>query len=206
MENAWNTKSSSSRPASLHLRPSETVSKRTLDLQLSGDERWYVVHTQPLREAAAEAQLTRQSFRVFLPVQMKTVRHARKLGFVRAPVFLRYLFVILDLERDRWRSVNGTSGVSRLVMAEGWPLPLPVGVVETLVSSADEKGLVRFEEELKPGQAIRLRAGPFAEAFGVLSRLDGGGRVEVLMQILNGQIRLNLPRDGVEPLHDQIRA
>jgi len=191
MESVWNSS------PSLNRAPLPTP---VPNLQVSGNERWYAVYAQPFREALAKTQLAQQSFRAFVPLQMKTVRHARKLSSVKAPTFLRYLFVILDLERDRWRSVNGTSGVSRLVMAEGRPLPLPVGVVETLVNSADPSGLLHFGDDLKQGQAVRMRSGPFAEALGAISRLDSGARVEVLMKILNGQVRLNLPREDVEPL------
>ena len=52
---------------------------------------------------------------------------------VRAPLFPRYLFVILDLERDRWLSVRSTVGVSRLFTQDGRPVPVPVGIVESLI-------------------------------------------------------------------------
>jgi len=181
-------------------RVPEQLAPTKLNCELSQDERWYVVHAQPRREALAEAQLAAQGFHAFLPREMKTVRHARKLRTVQAAVFPRYLFVVLDLDRDRWRSVNGTFGVTRLLMAEDRPLAVPKGIVETLIGSTDDKGIVHFEQSLRPGQAIRLIAGPFAEALGVLTRLDGAGRVEVLMKILNGEVRLNLSRDWVKPL------
>ncbi len=148
------------------------------------NERWYVVHAQPHRVALAEAQLAQQGFRAFLPRQMKTIRHARKPRTVKGPIFPSHLFVELDLDRDRWRSVKGATGVNRLVMTQDRPLPVPEGIVETLIRSTDEKGLLQFEDELKPGQAIRLIAGPFALFMGVLARLDGAGRVEVLIRTL----------------------
>src|ERR1700752_477013 len=83
---------------------------------LSDSERWYAVHTLPFAEARAELQLQRQEFRTFQPKRHKTVRHARKLSTVEAPFFPRYLFIVLDLARHQWRSVNATIGVSRLVM------------------------------------------------------------------------------------------
>ena len=83
---------------------------------LSDCERWYAVHTLPFAEARAEGQLHRQGFRTFQPKRHKTVRHARRLSTVEAPYFPRYLFIVLDLARHQWRSVNGTFGVSRLVM------------------------------------------------------------------------------------------
>lgn len=168
------------------------------DFKLFGTQRWYVAHTQPHREARAAAHLERQGFRAFLPVRDRTVRHARQLRTLSAPIFPRYLFVILDLDRDRWRSVNGTSGVASLVMGRARPLAVPDGVVETLIDSTDAAGVVRFEHDLRPGQKVRLVAGPFAEALGVLSRLDAAGRVEVLLQVLNGEIRMSLRRDWVE--------
>ena len=84
-----------------------------------GKERWYVVRTQPHREARAYYQLQNQNYQVFLPRFPKSRRHARKFDTVLAPLFPRYLFVGLDLTRHPWRSVNGTYGVEHLLMRGG---------------------------------------------------------------------------------------
>src|SRR5438132_9603083 len=97
---------------------------------LCDGERWYAVHTLPFAEARAEAQLNRQGFRTFQPKRHKTVRHARKLSTVEAPFFPRYLFIVLDLARHRWRSVNGTFGVSRLVLRGDELRPAPPACCE----------------------------------------------------------------------------
>ena len=55
--------------------------------------RWYAVYTQPHREPRAKSQLENQSYEVFLPRRLKTVRHARKLTNVAAAFFPRYLFI-----------------------------------------------------------------------------------------------------------------
>ena len=179
--------------------PADPAKDGKVNFQLLGKERWYVVYAQPNRENIAEVQLNWQGFRAFVPRLEKTLRHARTLRVMKSPVFPRYLFVILDLERDRWRSINGTSGVTSLVMAEGRPLPLPMGLVEYFIRSSDDDGLLRAENDLRPGQPIRLRAGPFADAFGVLSRLNGSARVDVLIKFMNGDVRLNVLREWVEP-------
>lgn len=153
-------------------------------------ERWFVAFTQARRELLALENLQRQGWRTFLPFHLETRRHARKFRTVRAPVFPRYLFVGLDLARDRWRSVNGTFGVQRLVMAGDRPLPAPVGVVETLMQSLDRLGNVRFTTPVEPGSRVRLASGPFADALGILSALDASGRVEVLLEMLGGSIRV----------------
>jgi transcription antitermination factor NusG len=160
------------------------------DLVLRGSERWYVVHTLYHREKLAALHLGAQGFRTFFPRFRKTVRHARKLREVLAPVFPGYNFVILDVDRDRWRSINGTLGVARLLAAQKLPVPVPACVVEALVDALDDQGLVLLGGSLKPGQAVRIVAGPFAGGLGVLERLDGKGRVRVLLSILGGQAPL----------------
>jgi len=156
--------------------------------------RWYAVHTQPNRELRAKNQLENQAYEVFLPRRLKTIRHARKLTNVSAPFFPRYLFIRLDLTRQGWRSVNGTFGVSSLVMQGDMPHPAPRGVVEAMVASVDASGLLCLEENLKVGSQVRLAAGPFAEKLGILDRLDDSGRVRVLLEIMGGTIPVQLER------------
>jgi transcriptional antiterminator RfaH len=161
--------------------------------------RWYAVHTLPNREFRATMQLDNQGFRAFLPRRLKTIRHARKMSTVVAPFFPRYLFVRLDLRHHRWRSVNGTFGVAALVMQGEKPHPVPSGIVETLITSSDERGLLRFEHDLKVGAPVRLLAGPFAEQLGVLDRLDDAGRVRVLLDIMGGGVPVQIRREFVAP-------
>jgi transcription elongation factor/antiterminator RfaH len=163
-------------------------------------ERWYAVHTLPFAEARAEGQLHRQGFRTFQPKRLKTVRHARKLSTVEAPFFPRYLFIVLDLTRHQWRSVNGTFGVSRLVMRGDQPHPVPPGVVEALIERADARGILQLAHKLQVGGPVRLMAGPFAEQLAILADLDDSGRVRVLLDILGRQVAISTAANNVLPV------
>jgi len=151
-------------------------------------ERWYVVHTLPVREMRARRHLENQGFRTFLPQRLKTVRHARKFSTVVAPFFPRYLFVAFDLMRSQWRSINGSVGVASLIMQGDLPQPVPVGVVETLQSMMDSRGHLTFEKSFQVGDRVRLTSGPLAEQLGVCERLDDSGRIRVLLKIMGSQI------------------
>jgi transcriptional antiterminator RfaH len=168
-------------------------------LALTGQERWFVVRTQPRRESQAERQLANQHFRTFLPRFRKSRRHARKFEIVSAPLFPGYLFVILDLDRDRWRSVNGTYGVDRLLTHAGAPEPVPHGLVEQLLAATDAAGIVRLHPNLQNGQMVRVSAGPFANFVGRLQQLDDSGRVRILLEVLGGKVPVLLPEDCVVP-------
>ena len=146
--------------------------------------RWYVVNTRPNSERIVVANLERQGFKSFLPLFMKTVRHARQFRTTSSAFFPGYLFVSLDLTRDRWRSVNGTFGVVSLVMSGNEPRPVPHGIVEALQDFVGVGQAHHRERDLRPGQRVKLLAGPFAEQFGVLDRLDGQGRVRVLLEMM----------------------
>ena len=168
-------------------------------LTLLGEERWYVVRTLPQRERHAMRQLNNQGYRAFLPLHLKTRRHARKVETVSAPLFPRYLFTIIDRTRDHWRSINGTRGVERLLTCAGDPQPVPHGLVESLILAAEEDGTVHFDFSLREGQSVKVIAGPFADLIGRLDHLDDKGRVSVLLELLGGSVRATLPRRLVAP-------
>jgi transcriptional antiterminator RfaH len=162
--------------------------------------RWYAAHTLPHREASAEAQLSFQSFETFLPAHMKTVRHARRFTTKRAPFFPRYLFVRLNLARERWRAVNGTAGVASLIMEGDLPKPVPAGVVESLLAIADASGLLSFAPLIRPGQNVRILTGPFAERVGRLIEADDQDRVQVLLDAMGASVVVRATGEALAPV------
>ncbi len=162
--------------------------------------RWYVVRSRPHKEFYAAANLQNQAFRTFIPQISKTIRHARRTKTVLAPLFPRYLFVSLDLSRDRWRSVRGTFGVSCLVMDGDRPRPVPQGLVEQLIATTNETHGVDFRERLALGQNVRFLTGPFAEKIGRLVNLDDADRVAVLLEILGAEREIAVAPEVLMPI------
>jgi transcription antitermination factor NusG len=168
-------------------------------LALSENRRWFVANTQPHLEGRALTHLHYQGFSAFLPRRLKTTKHARQFRTIAAPLFPGYLFIELDLHRDRWRAINGTSGIRSLVMAGDMPAAVPQGVVDGLMAMQDSSGMVSFASDLAIGQHVRLLAGPFAEMIGRLHWLDDAGRVEVLLELLGSQVRVRARADVLVP-------
>jgi len=162
--------------------------------------RWFAVHTQPGAEAKAEAHLRNQGFGTFVPRYARRRSHARRIETVRAPLFPRYLFVELDLDRSPWRSVDGTVGVVSLVRAGDRPAPVPHGVVEELMASAGGNGLVRLPPppRLAPGQSVRITDGPLCERIGLVDGMTDQGRVALLLDLLGRKVRVVVDRGLVE--------
>ena len=157
--------------------------------------RWYVVHTQPNNEGRAELNLRQQGFITYLPRYLRSRRHARRTETVARPLFPRYMFVCLDLARDRWRSVQSTFGVSQLVFAGEQPLSLPEGVVDAIRAREGGDGYVALglPAGIGPGSPVRLIDGIFADAKGVLERIADDRRVSILLKLLGREVRVFVP-------------
>jgi len=78
--------------------------------------------------------------------------------------------------------------VVTLVMNGGEPSRVPAGIVEGLIAFSTEKGVIRFDHQLSPGQKVKILTGPFADFVGTLERLDDQGRVKVLLDMMGGQV------------------
>jgi transcription antitermination factor NusG len=168
-------------------------------LSLEQGERWFVARVHPNRENSAQFNLNRLGFRSFLPRVRRTVRHARRLQDALRPLFPGYVFVIIDLSKHRWRSVNGTFGVASLIMGTEQPSPVPPGVVEALIASCESGATIRVDGNLEVGQIVRILSGPFAETLCRLAHLDDRGRVRVLLEIMGTEVAAQLHRSAVAP-------
>ncbi|HEY7231045.1 MAG TPA: transcriptional activator RfaH [Pseudolabrys sp.] len=162
--------------------------------------RWYVVHTQCRAENQAAKQLEKQGYQVFCPRYRRTVRHSRKTKSVLAPLFPNYLFVRLDISRDRWRSINGTRGVVRLLMQGEAPQPVPDDVMNGLRAQTRTDGTFEWTANLKVGGPVRIVNGPFAEFLGTLQSLNAAGRVQVLLNLLGRSVSVALRSECLFPV------
>lgn len=165
--------------------------------ELEGN-RWYVAQTRARQESLAKMNLEAQKFEVFLPQILKTTRHARQLRTKKAAVFPGYLFIRLNPDQHRWRSVNGTIGVSRLLTASERPMPAPVGVVEALMGYVDELGYCQLNRDLVAGQRVNVIQGPFVRLMGEVLSMDDKGRTRVLLEIMGGKVITVIERSSLE--------
>lgn len=164
------------------------------------NKRWFVVHTQPKSEMRAVANLERQEFRTFCPAERRVIRHARKSTVVMAPLFPNYVFVELEHLVDRWRAINGTRGVVRLITNGDEPLPIPFGIIEDLQRRMGSDGAMDWTNSLRIGERVVISEGPFAKFIGTLEHLDAAGRVQVLLDLMGRSVRVSVQNESVAPV------
>jgi transcriptional antiterminator RfaH len=168
----------------------------TTDLHL----RWYVVQTHPHAEVKAMLHLRRQGFAVYLPRYLKRRRHARRIETVPSPLFPGYLFVAIDMGTQRWRSINSTVGVARLVCNGGEPAAAAVGVVDGLIHREDANHFIRLEPRPRfaPGDRIRVLDGVFSACLGLFEGMTDAERAAILLDLLGRKVRVVLDVECVE--------
>ena len=159
---------------------------------------WFAVKAQPRREALAELLLKKQGFETFAPKVLAARRTKTSRGNATlAPLFPGYLFVRLDLGVQRWRSINGTIGVSHLVQFGDAPAAAPVGLIENLRARVGADCQISFEEDLTIGEAVRVVGGAFDGWIGRLKDCDAQGRVAVLLEAFATQVPVRFPRGSI---------
>jgi len=159
---------------------------------------WFAVRCKPRREAEARAEFERQGFEVWLPMEMRLVRHARKMEQKPRPFFPGYLFLHLAPEERRWTTIRSTRGAIGAVQFGAHYPPVPEEVVQGLMALEDEAGFIRMEEARQKspfaeGERVRVRDGVMAGLEGVFLAQDSEQRALVLLEMLQRRVKARLP-------------
>jgi transcriptional antiterminator RfaH len=167
--------------------------------------RWYLIHTKPTREVAAEVNLRRQGYEVYYPRLLRPTRvHGRWVDRV-ASLFPRYLFLRLAVGHQAMGPVRSTVGVANIVRFGYDYAVVPDAIVENLRMQADpETGLHRLHScaPFEPGSNVRIVAGVFDGLEGVFQRESGDERVVLLLGLLGRDTLVQLPAAFVLPQLD----
>jgi len=162
---------------------------------------WCVAHTQPQKENIAQQHLLDQGFEVYVSRFKKLRKHARKVDEVLVPLFPRYIFVGIDLNTAPWRSINGTRGVSYLMMSDDRnPSRVPLGVIDNLKSQEISEAIVPLHSLVNfvHGDSVRILEGGFKDQRAVFESFGDKGRVQLLLSLLGKDVMLSLPYYAVE--------
>lgn len=162
----------------------------------AGASRWYLAQLKPNGVDLALRNLARQGFRTFLPLTQETERHGGRFVCRKRPLFPGYLFVGVNPAAARWRAINSTQGVSRLVSFAADPAPVPNALIEGLMLRCDDEDVVGGEV-MTSGTTVRLTQGPFAGFVGHIETVDKARRAYVLLDILSQTVRVSAPLEGL---------
>lgn len=139
--------------------------------------RWAVAVTEPLAEARAAFHAKRTGFDVYLP-KYRTAKNRI------VPLFPRYLFVD---PLGAWRRLLSTVGITSVILDGVQPATLSDDCIDSIRKRCDRNDI--FIAPPKPptfrrGQIVRVDCGPMQGLNGIVRRMRGRDRVEILIQML----------------------
>ena len=164
------------------------------------ERRWFAARSKPKQEELALVNLARQGFDAFLPRVRRppSPKAKRSPKLALGPLFPGYVFVALDVGRERWRAVNSTLGILHLVRFGETPAALPEGLVERMRALSNAQGLVAPQNALVIGQTAKIVGGAFDGWIGqVQSVADSQQRVVLLVELMSRSTMLAVPRDNI---------
>lgn len=151
---------------------------------------WYVIYSKPHKEEQAQFHLGLKGVDTFFPRLQLPGPQVNKKRVV--PLFPNYFFVRIHLPTE-YHYVLWSPGVKRMVTFGDAPVPLDEMVVNFLKQEADAQGVIKARSQLRPGQPVEIRGGPFDGLMAVIQDPpDDKGRVKVLLRLLSRQISVNL--------------
>jgi transcription elongation factor/antiterminator RfaH len=160
--------------------------------EIVGRTHWYVLHCEPQRDLPVDRLVGNVGFETYAPRIPKTrKRNGDK------PLFPGYVFVRLALTGGSWNAIRTLPGVRCLVEIGGGPCPVDDGIVEGIrqwVASRTPESPFPH-----PGDRVTITSGVFAHLDGVVCEsLSSAERVAVLIDMMQRQVRVEIPVDSVE--------
>ena len=160
---------------------------------------WYAVHTHVNKESLSEINLIRQNFITYLPKYKKIIKHARKISTVVRPLFPRYLFVKLDLVKQRWNLINSTYGVNVLITMEEKPVKILDKIINEIKSYDNSDGIANIlpYASMTLGEEVNIIDGLFSGRKAIFDGLTEDNRIKVLFNLLGKEVTLSMAPIGV---------
>lgn len=164
-------------------------------------QRWYLIHTKPLGEETARANLERQGYHIYFPRLLRRVRHRQKWLEQLVPLFPRYFFLRLDEGLHSLKPVHSTLGVSTVVRFGLRYVVVPDEIFGALRARENPaSGLHELRRSvLVPGTPVTIIKGQFSGLEGVFGRENGRDRVMILLSLLGRQASVQISIDGIVP-------
>jgi transcriptional antiterminator RfaH len=125
----------------------------------TGTPNWYPVYTHPRAEKKAHAALISKGIEAYLPLQRSLKQWSDRKKWVEEPLIKSYIFV--KIAENAQADVLMTKGIARFIYFSGRITAMPERQIEDLkLLMASSLELEVTEEDLKPGEKIKIKAGP----------------------------------------------
>jgi len=173
-----------------------------LDVRKNEDislKKWYIAYTFPKAERKIHSKLASMGYSSFLPLHMVIRNWSDRKKKLEVPLFPNYIFIQIS-PPDRF-SVLQIKEIVRYVSFDGKPATVPDTLIDSLKKMLS--GVVEVtNERYNEGMQIKIIAGPFTGAEGILLRKNGSKRLVVQIDALHSAVSVDISASQVMHLDD----
>ena len=126
---------------------------------------WYPVYTHPRAEKKAYEALEKKGIVTYLPLRKTLKQWSDRKKWIEEPFIKSYLFV--NIKPTEQTEVLMTKGIARFIYFSGKIASMPDRQIENLkLVLASAVDIEITEEDLQPGERVRIKAGPLKDLEG----------------------------------------
>ncbi len=177
---------------------------------MSGDFRWYVVHTYSgyenkvasnLRTTIENRNLHDLFEDVRVPVEKVQEVSDGKTKEVERKLFPGYVFIKMVHTDESWYVVKNIRGCTGFVGPESKPVPLTNEEAVKMGVEAPESESRIYDVPYEVGDSVRIIEGAFIDRIVRVEDIDlDSGKLTVIIQMMGSDTKAELDLDMVEPL------
>ena len=172
------------------------------DTALQNGVAWYAIRTKPKEEDRADLNLRSWQVQTFAPKLKEFCSSGFAKRYVSKPLFASYIFARFDAIKQL-HHINYTRGVQKVVSFNDCPIPIDDGVIDFIKERIDKDGFIQLGEELKYGDRVTVKFGPFKNLVGIFEkRIKETDRVKILLDAVTYQSHLLIEREMIERVNE----
>ncbi|QNN43041.1 UpxY family transcription antiterminator [Pedobacter roseus] len=161
--------------------------------------RWYPVYTRSRAEKKAHEELNRKGILSYLPLKKTVKQWSDRKKIVEEPLIKSYLFAYISAKE--YAEVLMTNGVARFIYFSSQIASIPDQQINDLkLLLATDADLELIDYDIKPGERVLIKAGPFKGIIAELVSLQNKQRIILRLQNMGYSININTSIAFVEPL------
>ena len=168
---------------------------------ISVEEKWFLLKTKTRQEKRAMENLQRQYAECYCPeVFVEKIIRGKKSQVIEI-LFPGYLFVNFRNPASSTQAVKNTRGVQSFVSFGGAPVNVPSALIQELKEKTKPSENLLISNLPKRGDKLKVIDGPFNGMSVVFSQPNGDERAEVLLNIMNQQVKASIHYSNLVAAH-----
>jgi len=161
--------------------------------------RWYPVYTRSRAEKKAYEELNRKAILAYLPLKKTVKQWSDRKKMVEEPLIRSYLFAYISAKE--YAEVLMTNGIARFIYFSGQIASIPDQQINDLkLLLATDADLEVIDYDIKPGERVLIKAGPFKGIIAELVSVQNKQRIVLRLQNMGYSININTSVAFVEPI------